>query len=169
MCELDHEKAEHQRIDAFELWCWKSLFSVPWTARRSNQSILRKSTLNIHWKDWCWSWSSSPLATWYEELTHCKRPWCWERLKVGGEGGDTGWDGWMASLIQWAQRWWRTGVPACCSPRGGKESDDWATEQQHQPASVPGQGTEILVVTVMAVDPEAWSDSILIFLAKVLS
>ena len=45
------KKAEHQRIDAFELWCWRRLFRVPWTPRRSNQSILRKSVLNIHWKD----------------------------------------------------------------------------------------------------------------------
>ena len=47
------KKAEHKRIDAFELWCWRRLLRVPWTARRSNQSILRKSTLNTHWKDWC--------------------------------------------------------------------------------------------------------------------
>ena len=46
----------------------------------------RKSTLNIHWKDWCWSWSSNSLATWCEELTHWERPWCWERLKAGREG-----------------------------------------------------------------------------------
>ena len=49
------KKAEHRRIDAFELWCWRRLLRVPWTARRSNQSILKKSVLNIHWKDWCWS------------------------------------------------------------------------------------------------------------------
>ena len=61
------KKAERQRIDAFELWCWRRLFRVPWTARRSNQSILKKkSVLNIHWKDWCWSWRSSTLATWCE-------------------------------------------------------------------------------------------------------
>ena len=48
----------------------------------------RRSVLNIHWKDWCWSWSSNILATWCEELTHWKRPWCWERLKMGGEGVD---------------------------------------------------------------------------------
>ena len=53
----------------------------------------RKSVLNIHWKDWCLSWNSSTLATWWEELTHLKRPWCWERLKAGGEGDDRGWDG----------------------------------------------------------------------------
>ena len=46
----------------------------------------RKSALSIHWKDWCWSWSSNTLAIWCEELTHWKRPWCWERLKAGGEG-----------------------------------------------------------------------------------
>ena len=49
--------------------------------------IERKSTLNIHWEDWCWSWSSNTLATWYEEPTYWKRPFCWERLRAGGEGG----------------------------------------------------------------------------------
>ena len=53
------KKAEYQRIDAFELWCCRRLLRVPWTARRSNQSIIRKSTLNIHWKDWCQNWSSN--------------------------------------------------------------------------------------------------------------
>ena len=51
----------------------------------------RKSVVNIHWKDWCWSWNSNILGTWCEWLTHLKRPWCWERLKVGGEGDDRGW------------------------------------------------------------------------------
>ena len=74
------KKAEHWRIDAFELWYWRRLLRVPWTARRLNQSILQETVLNIHWKDWCWSWRS-----WCEELTHCKRCWFWERLKAGGE------------------------------------------------------------------------------------
>ena len=74
------KKAEHRRIDAFELWCWRRLLRVPWTARRSNQSIL-KDVLNIHWKDWCWSWNSNILATWCE-LTPWKRLWCWERLRA---------------------------------------------------------------------------------------
>ena len=47
-----------------------------------------RSVLGVHWKDWCWSWNSNTLATWCEELTHWKRPWCWERLKAGGEGED---------------------------------------------------------------------------------
>ena len=55
----------------------------------------RRSVLGVHWNDWCWSWNSNTLATWYEELTHLKRPWCWERLRAGGEGDDREWDGWM--------------------------------------------------------------------------
>ena len=58
--------------------------------------------INLHWKDWCWSWSSNTLSTWCKEPTHWKTPWCWEKLKAGGEGNDRGWDGSMASLIQWA-------------------------------------------------------------------
>ena len=110
------KKAEYQRIDAFDLWCWRRLLRVPWTAR-SNQSIPRKSVLNIHWKDWCWSCSFSTLATWCEELTPWKRPWCWERLKSGGEGDDRGWDSWMASLTPWtwvwvsSRCWWWTRKP----------------------------------------------------------
>ena len=61
----------------------------------------KKSVLNIHFKDWCWSWNSNTLATWCKELTHLKRPWCWERLKAEGEGHDRRWDGWIASLTQW--------------------------------------------------------------------
>ena len=64
------KKAEHQRIDAFELWCWRRLLRVPWTLRSSNQSILKKSVLNFHWKDWCCIWNSNTLATWCEELTN---------------------------------------------------------------------------------------------------
>ena len=99
------KKAEHWRTDAFKLWCWRRLLRIPWISRRSNQSILKKSTLNIHGKDCYWSWSSNTLATWWEELTHWKRPWCWERLKAGGEGDDRGWDGWMASPSHWTWVW----------------------------------------------------------------
>ena len=97
-------KAECQRTDAFELWCWRRLLRVPWTARRSNQSI-QKKVLGVHWKDWCWSWNSNTLATLCQELTHWKRPWCWERLKAGGEGDNRGWDGWMGSPTQWTWVW----------------------------------------------------------------
>ena len=129
------KKAEHQRINAFELWCWKRLLRVLWTARRSNQSILRKSSLNIHGKDWCWSWNSSILATWCEELTHFKRPWCWERVKAGREGDDRGGDGWMASPTQWtwvwvnSGSWWYTERPGVLQSVGSQRvGHNWATE-----------------------------------------
>ena len=102
------KKAEHRRIDAFELWCWRSLLRVTWTARRSNQSILKEIS-PVLWKDWCWSWSSNTLATSCKELTHWKRLWCWEGLGAGGEGDDRGWNGWMASLTQWTWVWVNSG------------------------------------------------------------
>ena len=90
---------------------------------QTNQSS-RRSVLNVHWKDWCWSWNSNTLATWCTELTHWKRPWCWERLKVGGEGDDRGWGGWMASRTQWtyvwanSRGWWWTGKPGVLQSMG---------------------------------------------------
>ena len=84
------KKAEHRRIDAFELWCWRRLLRVPWTAGDPTSLSYRKSVLGVHWKDWCWSWNSNTLATWCKELTHLKRPWCWERLREGGDGDDKG-------------------------------------------------------------------------------
>ena len=93
-----------------------------------------RSVLGVHWKDWCWSWSSNTLATWCKELTHLKRPWCWERLRAGGEGNNKGWDGWMASLTQWTWVWVDSGVAdaqgglACSRPWGRKERHNWATE-----------------------------------------
>ena len=56
-------------------------------------------------KSWCWSWNSNTLATWCKELTHRKRPWCWERLRAGRKGDDRGWDGWMALLTRWTWVW----------------------------------------------------------------
>ena len=124
------KKAEHWRIDAFELWCWRKLLRVPWTARRSHQSIL-----GVHWKDWCWSWNYNTLATSWEELTHWKRPWCWERLRSGGKMDDRGWDGWMASLTRWiwvrvnSGSWWWTGRPGMMQFMGSQRvGHDWATE-----------------------------------------
>ena len=121
------KKAEQWRIDAFDLCCWRWLLRVPWTARRSSQSILKKSVLNIHWKDWCWSWNSNTLVSWCEELTHVKRPWCWERLGARGEGDDRGWDGWMPSLTPWvwvrlnSRSFYGQGGLPFCSPWGCKE------------------------------------------------
>ena len=120
------KKTECRRIDTFELWCWKRFLRVPWTKRRSNQSILKKSVLNIHWKDWCWSGNSNTLATWYEEPTHWKRPWCWERLTMWGEVDNRGWDGWMASPMWWtwvwvgSRSWWWTGKPGMLQSMGSQ-------------------------------------------------
>ena len=100
MWELDYKESWVPKNWCFELWCLRRLLRAPWTARRSNQSILKEISLSVHWNDWCWSWNSNTLATWCEELTHLKRLWCWERLRAGGEGDDRGWDGWMASLTQ---------------------------------------------------------------------
>ena len=129
------KKAEHRRIDAFELWCWRRLLRVPWAARRAIRPSQRKSILNIHWKDWCWSWNSKTLATWSKELTPWKRLWCWERLKAGGEGDSRGWDGWMASPTQWiwvwvnSGSWWWAGRPGVLQSMGlQRVGHDWVTE-----------------------------------------
>ena len=93
---------------------------------KGNQSWI---FIRLMLKDWFWSWNSNTLVTWCEELTHLKKPWCWERLKVGGEGDNRGWDGWMASLTRWTWVWVNSGTSdgqgglACCSPWGCKESD----------------------------------------------
>ena len=92
------------------------------------------SVLNIHGKDWWWSWNSNTLATWCEELTYLKRPWCWERLKAG-EGNNRGWDRWMASPTQWTWVWinsrsWQwTGKPGMLQSMGSQRvRHKWATE-----------------------------------------
>ena len=129
------KKAERQRIDAFELWCWRRLLRVPWTARRSNQSILKEISPEYSLEGLMLKLKSNTLATWCEELTHWKRPWCWERLKAGGEEDDRGWDRWMASVTQrtrvWASSsgWWWTGKPGMLQLMGVTKSwtqlGDW--------------------------------------------
>ena len=95
----------------------------------------RRPVLGVHWKDWCWSWNSNTLATSCEELTHWKRPWCWEGLEAGGEGDDRGWDGWMVSPTRWTWVWvnsgslWWTGRPGVLQFMGlQRVRHDWATE-----------------------------------------
>ena len=108
------KKGECQRIDAFELWCWRRLLRVPWTARRSNQSILKEISPECSLEGLMLKLKLQNLATWCAELTHWKRPWCWERLKARGEGDDSRRDGWMASPTQWtwvwvdSRSWWWT-------------------------------------------------------------
>ena len=95
----------------------------------------RRSVLGVLWKEWCQSWNSNILATSCEELTHWKRPWCWEGLGAGGEGDDRRWDGWMASLTRWtwvwvnSGSWWWTGRPGvlrCMESQ--RVGHDWMTE-----------------------------------------
>ena len=140
------KKAEHQRIDAFKLWCWRRLRRVPWTARRSNQSILREIKLCIligrtdgeaeapEFGRLMWTFRA--LATRCKEPTHQKRPWCWERLRAGGERDNRGWGSWMASPTQWTWvwanfgRWWRTGKPGMLGSSSQKSQTwlrDWTT------------------------------------------
>ena len=95
----------------------------------------RRSVLGVHWKDWSWSWNSNTLATSCKELIHWKSPWCWEGLGPGGEGADRGWDGWMASPIQWAWvwvnsgSWWWTGRPGVLRFMGSQiVRHNWASE-----------------------------------------
>ena len=128
------KKAEHWRIDAFELWCWRRLLRVPWTARRSNQSILREISPGCSLEGLMLKLKLHTLATWCEELTHWKRPWSWERLRAG-EGDSRGWDGWMASLTQWTRvwvesgSWWWTGRPGVLWFMGlQRVRHNWVTE-----------------------------------------
>ena len=123
------KKAKCWRIDALNCGVGKDNLRVPWTARKSNQSILKEISPEYLLEGLMLKLNSNTLATWYEELTHWKRPWFWERLKAGGEGDDRGWNGWMASPTQWTWvwvnygSWWWIGRPWCSSPCGCKDSD----------------------------------------------
>ena len=124
-------------ICALKNWCFWTVVLEKTLGQQGDQTSQswRKSTLNIHWKDWCWSWSSNTLTTWCKELTYWKRPWCWERLRAGGEGDDRGWDGWMASLTWWSWvwassgSWWWTRKPGVLQSMGlQRVGRDWATD-----------------------------------------
>ena len=82
------KKAECWRIDAFELWCWRRLLRVPWTARRSNRSILKEVSTDYSLEGLMLKLKLQYFGQWCEELTHWKWPWCWERLRAGGKGDD---------------------------------------------------------------------------------
>ena len=142
------KKAKSQRIDAFKLWCWSRLLRVPWTARRQNQSILKEISPDIHWKDWCWSWNSNTWPPDAKNLLTGKDPDAGKRLRVGEEGDNRGWDGWMASPTQWtwvwvsSRSWWWTGRPGVGKSRTG-QSD--GTEPLYTD-SEPFQATSILKI-----------------------
>ena len=138
MWELDHKKAECQRIDAFELWCWRRLLSVPWTAWRSNQSVLKEISpcMFIGRTD------AEAAILWLPDARSQlirKRPWCWERLRANEEGGERRWDDWMASPTQWTWVWansgrqWSTGKPGLLQFTGlQRVRHDLANKQQQE-------------------------------------
>ena len=158
MWELDHIQGW-----APKNWCfWTVVFEkLESLGRRGDPTTQSKgkSVLNIHWKDWCRSWNSNTWATWYEELTRWKRPWCWEGLKAGEEGEDRGWDGRMASPTWrtwvWAHSgsWWRTRKPGVLQSTGSQRvRRDWASEQQ--PPAINGSDhgfTSLRAVSVVSV------------------
>ena len=91
------KKAEHQRTDAFELWCWIRLLRVPWTARRSNQSILMKISPGCSLEGMMLKLKFQYFGHLMWRVDSLENLWCWEWLGAGGEGDDRRWDGWMAS------------------------------------------------------------------------
>ena len=129
------KKAEYQRTDAFELWCWRRLLRVPWTARRSNQFFVKEISPEYSLEGLMLKLKLQYLVTWCKELTHLKRPRCWERWKEGEEGDDRGWDGWMSSSIRWtwvwvnSRSWWWTGKPGMLPSMGlQRVRHDWVIE-----------------------------------------
>ena len=129
------KKADSRRIDIFELWCWRRLLRVPWTARKSNQPIWKEINPGYSLEGLMLKLKLHCFGTWCKEVALWKRPWCWERLKTGEEGDDRGWDGWMASPTLWIwvwvspRSWWWTGKPGeLYSMALQKFRHDWATE-----------------------------------------
>ena len=134
---LNHKEGRAPKNWCFQTMVLEKTLESPWNSKEIkpiNPKVL-EGLKNIHWKDWCWSWSCNTLATWCKELTHWKRPWCWERLKAGGEGDDRGWDGWVASPTLWTWVWaslgswgW-TGKPGMLQSMGSQRvGHDWAIE-----------------------------------------
>ena len=129
------KRAECRRIDAFELWCWRRLLKVPWTARRSNQSILKEISPGISLEGLMLKLKLQYFGHLMRRVDSLKRPWSWEGLGAGGEGDDRGWDGWMASLTWWtwvwvnSGSWWWTGRPGVLWFMGCQKSrtrlSDW--------------------------------------------
>ena len=130
------KKAEHWRIDAFELQCWRRLLRVPWTARRSNHSILKGINPEYLLEGLMLKVKLQYFGHLICRTDAFENTWCWERLKVGGEGDDGRWDGWMASLSRWTwvwvnsgSCWWAGRRPDVPQSMGSQTvGHDWMTE-----------------------------------------
>ena len=138
------KKAECWRIDAFELWCWRRLLRVSWTARRPNQSILKEISPGCSLEGLMLKLKRQYFGHLMRRAESLERPWCWERLRAGEEGDNRGWDGWMASLTQrtwvWVDSgcWWWTGRPGVLRFMGSQRvRHDWATELNWIIQSIP--------------------------------
>ena len=103
------KKAEHRRIGAFELWCWKRLLLVPLAIRVSNQSILKEMSPEYSLEGLMLTLKLQYFGHLMRRADSLERPWCWERLKTGIEGDDKEWDGWMASPTQQTWAWANSG------------------------------------------------------------
>jgi len=128
------KKAEHWRTDAFELWCWRRLLRVPWTAKRYNQSTLKEIIPEYPLEGMMLKLKLQCFGHLMERTDSMERPWCWERLKAEGEADDREWDGWIASLTWWTWVWassgnWWTGKPGMLQSMGSQRvRHGWATE-----------------------------------------
>ena len=99
------KQAEHQRIDALEMWCWRRLLRVPWTAKRINKSILKEINPEYSLEGLMLKLKLQYFGYLMQELILWKRHWYWEKLRAGGEGGDRGQDSCLSSLTQWIWVW----------------------------------------------------------------
>ena len=129
------KKAKHWRTDAFELWCLRRLFRVPWTTRTSHQSILKEISPGCSLEGLMLELKLQYFGHLMQRADSFEKTWCWERLRAGGEGDGRGWDGWMASPTQWtwvwvnSGSWWWTGRPGVLRFMGSQRvGHDWATE-----------------------------------------
>ena len=130
------KKAEHWRIDAFELWCWRRLLRVPWTAKTSNQSILKEISLGCSLEGLMLKLKLQYFYHLMWRVDSLEKTMMLGKIKAGEEGDDGGWDGWMASLNQWtwvwvnSGRWWWTRRPGMLQFMGSQRvRHDWATTE----------------------------------------
>ena len=129
------KKAERWRIDGFEMWCWRRLLRVPWTARRSNQSILKESSPGCSLEGLMLKVKLQYFGHLMWRVGSLEKTLMMGGTGVGGEGDDRGWDGWMASLTRWmwvwvnSGSWWWTGRPGMLWFMGSQRvRHNWATE-----------------------------------------
>ena len=117
------------------MWYWRKLLRVPWTAKRSNSSILKEISPEYSLEGLILKLKFQYFGHLMWSLTHWERPWCWKRYKAEEEGDDRGWDGWMASPTRWiwiwvsSRSWWWTGKPGVLQSMGSQRvRHDWVTD-----------------------------------------